>query len=103
MIHALKKLKFDVNQLEEVNNLVFTKPFAFKIGMEPLDLDIFNHITGVSYIEAEKNMIPFKYSDTITVNYISLNDLIVNKMLTGRSRDKVDVEELQKINKLKKK
>ena len=47
-------------------------------------------------------MIPFKFSDTLTVNYISLKDLIVNKMLTGRPKDKLDVEELQKIEKLRK-
>ena len=67
--------------------------------MEPIDIDIFNHITGVSYGEAEKNMIPFKYSTKLKVNYISLKDLIVNKMLTGRMKDKADVDELQKINK----
>ncbi len=37
------------------------------------------------------------------VNYISLKDLIVNKMLTGRTKDKLDVEELQKISVLKNK
>ena len=32
-----------------------------------------------------------------------LRDLIINKMLTGRLKDKADVEELQKIHRLKKK
>lgn len=100
---ALKKLKFEQNQIELLDTLNFNKPFAFSIGAEPIDVDIFNHITGVSYTEAEKNMIPFIYSKKLTVNYISLKDLIVNKMLTGRTQDKLDVEELQKINQFKNK
>ena len=51
IIRALKKLKFDSDQ---INDLDFTKQFSFKIGINPMDLDIFNHITGVSYTEAEK-------------------------------------------------
>jgi len=100
--NALKKLKFPNGQIALIDSLDFTKPFTFKIGAEPVDIDVFNHITGVNYKEAEINMIPFKYSGKLTVNYISLKDLIVNKMLTGRTKDKLDVEELQKIISLKK-
>nr|MBK9650994.1 hypothetical protein [Bacteroidota bacterium] len=36
--------------------------------------------------------------DNTSIYFISISDLIVNKMLTGRTKDKLDVEELQKIN-----
>ena len=100
---ALVKSNFLQSGIDELEKLDFTKPFVFQIGSKPADIDIFNFITGVSYAEAEKNMIPFKYSASLTVNYISLKDLILNKMLTGRPKDKLDVEELQKIEKLRKK
>ena len=59
---------------------------------------IFNAITGVNYSEAEKNSIPFKFSTKLESRFIHLHDLITNKMLTGRSKDKADVDELHKIN-----
>lgn len=94
---ALISIGFPPEQLSPVLEIDFTKPFACKIGAEPIDIDVFNFITGVKYEEAEKNMIPFKYSDTLTVYYIHIRDLIVNKMLTGRPKDKADVEMLHKI------
>jgi hypothetical protein len=100
---ALKKSNFPNEALSQIDTLDFSRPFTFSVGIKPLSVDIFNHITGVSYAEAEKTMIPFKYSDSLTVNYISLKDLILNKMLTGRPKDKLDITELQKIEKLRQK
>ena len=40
----------------------------------------------------------FSLPDETPIYFISLKDLIVNKMLSGRNIDKLDVEELQKIN-----
>ncbi len=76
----------------------FTKPFAVKLGNEPLEVDVFNAITGLKYEEAELKNIPYQLSSKLTVRFIHLDDLMVNKMLTGRTKDKADVEELHKIN-----
>jgi hypothetical protein len=38
----------------------------------------------------------------LKVPILQLDDLIVNKLLSGRAKDKADVEELQKIMRLKK-
>ena len=59
---------------------------------------MFNAITGVTYADAEKKSIPFKFSEKLESRFIHLHDLITNKMLTGRTKDKADVEELQNIN-----
>ncbi|MGQ0828977.1 MAG: hypothetical protein ACT4ON_11360 [Bacteroidota bacterium] len=95
------KLKFPPDGVKQIENLDFLQPFSFIVGNEPMDIDIFNTITGVFYSDAEKNTIKFNYSKTLTVKYISLKDLIVNKMLTNRLKDKLDVDELQKIEKLR--
>ncbi len=100
---ALRKSGYSVETLHPVLSLDFTKPFSFSVGEEPVDVDIFNHITGVSYAEAEKNKINFKWNNKLDVSFISIRDLMVNKMLTGRTKDKLDVEELQRISALKKK
>jgi hypothetical protein len=102
IIAALQDAGFSSLGIEQINKLDFIQPFSFKIGLEPIDIDVFNHITGVKYEEADKNKISYAYSDNLTVHYISIRDLIVNKMLTGRPKDKVDVEYLQKIEQLKK-
>ncbi|GDX51091.1 hypothetical protein LBMAG27_01380 [Bacteroidota bacterium] len=99
---AIRSLNFSADSISQILILNFEKPFAFKLGNEPVDIDIFNFITGVKYADAEKNMIRFAYSETLTVNYIHLTDLVVNKMLTGRPKDKLDVIELQNIMRFKK-
>jgi hypothetical protein len=102
VLDALVSLEFKIDDLQPLRELDFTKPFSFKVGDEPVDIDIFNAITGVKYEDAEKNMLQYKYSDSLTLNYIHLTELVVNKMLTGRPKDQLDVEQLQKIIKFRK-
>jgi hypothetical protein len=45
-----------------------------------------------------ENKILFSIPNQTPTYFISIKDLIVNKMLSGRAIDKLDVEELQKIN-----
>jgi hypothetical protein len=98
---ALSLLHHNEASIAMVANLDFSKHFLFHIGDGPNDVEVFNFITGVSYETASKNKVIFKFGEGLFVNFISLNDLLVNKMLSGRNRDKIDVEELQKIEKLK--
>ena len=88
---------YPAEALEQILALNFTTPICFQLGTTPLDVDIFNSVTGVAYEEAEKNMIPYKFSNTLEITFISVKDLIINKMLTGRTKDNLDVEMLQKI------
>ena len=99
---ALLKIGYTKESENLIGNLNFLQPFVFSLGLEPIDVDIFNHITGVEYNDADKNKISFQYNETLIVHYISVKDLIINKMLTGRPQDKADVECLQKIEQLKK-
>ena len=76
----------------------FTKPFLFRISGIPDDTEVFNFISGVNYEDANKNKILFLMDNKTPVYFISIKDLIVNKMTSGRNIDKIDIEELQKIN-----
>jgi hypothetical protein len=98
---ALKLLNYNEASITMVANLDFSKHILFHIEDGPNDVEVFNFITGVSYETASNNKVVFKFGEGLFVNFISLNDLLVNKMLSGRNRDKIDVEELQKIEKLK--
>jgi predicted nucleotidyltransferase len=97
IISALKESGFPEEELDQINEIDFEKPFSFKIGMEPVDVDVFNNISGVSYYDAEKNKLASHYGDGIEIYYIGLNDLLINKLIAGRNKDKIDVDELQKI------
>lgn len=103
IINVLLQLGYSKEAEIEINKLNFNKPFVFSLGEEPLDIDIFNHISGVKYDEADMNKIEFKITDELKVYFISLNDLIINKMISGRPQDVADVANLQQINNLKKK
>ncbi len=96
---ALKKLTLSIKLVEYLQDIDFTSPFSVKLGDEPLQMDIFNAVTGLRFKEAFENSIPYQFQDGLEVRFIQLEDLIKNKMLTGRMKDKADVEELQKIRK----
>lgn len=70
----------------------------FRIAGLPDDIEVFNFISGVDYKTANENKILFSLPNQTPTYFISIKDLIVNKMLSGRAIDKLDVEELQKIN-----
>jgi hypothetical protein len=99
IIAAFIKMNYNDEAINFLKDINFDEPFDFKIGNDPIIVDVFNSITGVKYEDAIKNSIPYKFSDTAEARFIHLNDLIVNKMLTGRLKDKADVEELQRIMK----
>ena len=95
---ALLLLEYLEKDAEKLLLFDFTKPFLFRISGLPDDVEVFNFISGVNYEDANKNKILFYMDNKTPVYFISIKDLIVNKMLSGRNIDKVDVDELQKIN-----
>jgi hypothetical protein len=97
---ALSELGFDDSSIEHVKNVDPDIPFLFHIGDKPNDIEVFNFVTGVKYEDAEPHKILFNYSSHLPIYFISIQDLIVNKMLTDRTKDKLDVEMLQRIQKL---
>ena len=99
LISAIEKLKLSAELVEYLEELDFTSPFSVKLGDEPVQMDIFNAITGLHFEDAFVNSIPYQFQDGLEVRFIQFEDLIKNKMLTGRLKDKADVEELQKISK----
>lgn len=67
-------------------------------GRSPFRIEILSSIEGLSFAEC------FERAEEKTVHnnllrYLAYDDLKKNKLNTGRSRDKVDIEELEKIKK----
>ncbi|HEX5171443.1 MAG TPA: nucleotidyltransferase [Cyclobacteriaceae bacterium] len=101
-LELLKADGFDENSLSHVSQIDFTKAVAFHVGEKPLQIDFLTKLSGVKYDEVLQKKETF-HLDNIKIPVIHLDDLIVSKIATGRLRDKNDVEELQKILRLKKK
>ena len=99
---AFHSMDLPKEMLEEFLMLDFSKSYIFRIGERPDCVEIFNAITGVKFNEAAAHKVRFEFARGLNVDFIDWRELVINKMLTGRTKDKADVEELQKILRLKK-
>jgi len=63
------------------------------IGIEPVRIDLLNQIDGVAFAEAKASAVRGRYGNQ-QVSFIGRQELIRNKRLTPRAKDKADVEEL---------
>jgi predicted nucleotidyltransferase len=86
----------DISQLRELN--LDTAVPVFYIGEEPRRIDFITALSRISFEVALINATQFRL-DTEIIPVIHYNDLILSKMHTGRTKDKADIEELERINK----
>jgi predicted nucleotidyltransferase len=68
---------------------------TFQIGQPPARIDILQHIDGVTFDEAWENRIEGIIDGQIQAAVISIDDLIRNKLATGREQDILDVKKLR--------
>jgi hypothetical protein len=66
---------------------------VIQLGVPPNRIDLLTSITGVSFDEAWADRVEADVEGT-PVNFISRQELIRNKRLTGRAQDKADLEAL---------
>ena len=82
--------------LDKVDEATFAVPgVVFQIGVAPRRIDILTAIDGVDFDEASagKRVVTI---DGLEVPFIGKEDLIRNKRATGREKDRLDAEELEK-------
>jgi hypothetical protein len=92
----------NTNDVEKIRALNFEDAQVISIGEPPLQIDFITKVNLVSFDEAwEKRVFfPLKKFQLPVVYY---HHLITMKFNTGRPKDKLDLEQLQKINQGKKK
>ncbi|MBK8415126.1 MAG: hypothetical protein IPL22_11965 [Bacteroidetes bacterium] len=102
LLKALKALQVDANSLDALKNFDFSKPLVFSDGIEPYKIDFITVLSTVSFDEAwdNRNLVAL---DDLEIPFIHFDHLVLTKINTGRLKDKVDVEELQNIQKLRSK
>jgi len=68
---------------------------TFQIGQPPARIDLLQHIDGISFDEAWKNRIEGLIEGDVQIMVMSKNDLIRNKLASGREQDILDVKRLR--------
>ena len=92
MVEALKQFGFD---LPDLNKEIFlTEKKVIRMGLPPMRLEILTSIDGVRFEACFKNRVVVDFGD-FKVNFISKDDLLQNKIASGRPQDLVDVNKLQ--------
>jgi hypothetical protein len=102
LIKVLVKNNIHNDSIDLVSHFDFTSSIAFHFGSAPEKMDFFTTITGLDFDAAMKNVVFLKI-ENLKIPFLSLSDLVTNKMMTTRNKDAVDVEELQKIRMLRRK
>ena len=69
---------------------------VIQLGIAPVRVDILTSIKGIEFMNLWKNRVAGRYGD-IEVLFISKNDLIRIKRVSGRKQDIADIEKLEKI------
>ena len=89
MVDALKEFGFD---LPEINKELFLKEEkVIRMGVPPMRLEILTSIDGVSFETCFENRLIADLG-TFKVNFISKDDLLINKRASGRPQDLVDFD-----------
>ena len=81
--------------LEGLTPSDFMDGTTFQIGQPPARIDILQHIDGISFDEAWENRIEGVIDDQTRAIVISRDDLIRNKLATGREQDILDAKTLR--------
>jgi hypothetical protein len=68
------------------------------IGVEPSKIEILTQVDGLLFEESKSHCNWFEL-DKIKVPYIDFDDLIKNKLASGRYKDLADIEQLKKLKK----
>lgn len=97
LLEVFKKMGFDPDGVNEIGALDFTEVVVFHIGREPEKIDFLTRIQGVDFDSAFKRKQILNLNG-IEVPVLHLSDLIMNKIMTNRSKDIADVDSLKMIN-----
>ncbi|HEX8651847.1 MAG TPA: nucleotidyltransferase [Pyrinomonadaceae bacterium] len=93
IMRALIKFGAPISHLSEAD---FTAPDVIvQLGVEPCRIDLMTGIDGVGFNEAWQNKVCITIDD-LEIDILSREDLLRNKLATGRDRDQGDIIWLKK-------
>ena len=92
MVEAMKEFGFDPPELQK--ELFLKDQKVIRMGVPPMRLEILTSIDGVHFKTCFNNRVIADFGD-FKVNFISKDDLLINKRASGRPQDLVDFDKLQ--------
>ena len=101
-LKAFSDLKFKMDDIENIRIQNFEKALVFFHGEVPLRIDFLTQVNSVNFDDAWEKRKIFKLKE-IQIPIVDYDFLILTKISTGRTKDKLDLEELQKVNQVKNK
>lgn len=82
--------------LSNISETTFTEEgIIFQIGIAPRRIDIITHIDGVKFKDAYKSKNIFDIGG-LKIPFLSKENLIKNKRATGREKDRLDADSLDR-------
>ncbi|MEX0967012.1 MAG: nucleotidyl transferase AbiEii/AbiGii toxin family protein [Bacteroidia bacterium] len=102
LLSLLEDYGFDAESIMRVQELNFSEAHSFHIGKNEARVDFMTKASGLQFHEAFQHHVILKLED-IEVPVIHFQDLIVNKLMSGRPQDRADVDMLQNIHKYRNK
>ena len=86
---TIDKVRVNISLFEEIDE-----------GITEYEFDYYNRIGRIKYINAKLNeyIVPYVSSDNKKYTTLSLEILIANKLLSGRDKDKADIEKIKECN-----
>ncbi len=102
LIKALRALGFEETGLAEISRWDFEQVQLFSILERPFQVEFMTQITGLVFQSAYEQSVEITI-DGLSLRLIQYQDLIKNKRQTGRTKDLLDIEELEQIQRLKEK
>ncbi len=90
LVQALEQFGFNTEKLRQKD---YTQPVAFILGEPPFQIDALNRISGLNFPDSYSRKKVFVIED-VQVQIIHLQDLRINKLVSGRHRDLDDLENL---------
>jgi hypothetical protein len=67
-----------------------------RFGVPPICFEVIQHIDGVDFDTVYANSLPVLIDGDLPARYISPEDLITNKLASGRPQDLADVDAIRK-------
>jgi hypothetical protein len=100
VFRALKSFGAPLRGVEEADFIAHPE-MVFQVGVAPHRIDLLQSISGVEFGQAWERRVESSVDDNVRVSFISLDDLIRNKLESGRPRDLGDADELRKARETK--
>jgi hypothetical protein len=97
LLPVISKFGLSKDSIDLLKSKDFTVMLAFHFNNPPEKVEFLTHISGLKFEDACENCDHLEI-ENYSIPFLGYEDLIINKMVSGRLKDQADVEELKKIH-----